>query len=275
MSDPMTPEVRDWMKRTDADPPDAQRSARQVMTRLPEVRQRSRWWPFPVRYRTPTAPTTNATTEYQPRPIPATNGHTPTVIGRTQSMFSPVKAITAGAIVAALGGVMLISQPFEQQGSVPGAETESLAPTWVTGNIQPVEGTCERGKLTSDAGVSRTSYECTQTWTSSDPRLTGDTWGPWIEDTYQTDEGAISVGIEAAYLQNEGGGWACWSEYVIKGVTPTAPTFDNTLTCRGSGGNEGLTAVLVSTPTVDFAAEFAGLIFSGDLPPVPEAPVAE
>ena len=132
MSDPMPPEVRDWMKRTDAEPPDAQRSARQVMTRLPEVRQRSRWWPFPVRYRTPKAPTTNtttnATTEYQPGPIPATNGHTPTVIGRTQSMFSPVKAITAGAIVATLGGVMLISQPFEQQGMRSGGRDRSHRP---------------------------------------------------------------------------------------------------------------------------------------------------
>ena len=190
-------------------------------------------------------------------------------------MFSPVKAITAGAIVAALGGVMLISQPFEQRGSVPAAEGEAIAPTWVTGNIQPVDGSCDRGTVTSDAGVSRSSYECTATWTSSDPRLTGDAWGPWIEDAYQTDEGAISVGTEAHYLQNEGGGWACSSAYVIKGVTPTVPTTDNTLTCHGSGGYEGLTAVLIATPTGEFALEFSGLIFSGDLPPVPEAPAAE
>ena len=36
-------------------------------------------------------------------------------------MLSPVKAITAGALVFAIGGVLLIAQPFEQQGVVPGA----------------------------------------------------------------------------------------------------------------------------------------------------------
>ena len=52
-------------------------------------------------------------------------------------MLSPVKAITAGALVFALGGVMLIAQPFGQQGSVPGAETdtEAEAPAWVTGTL--------------------------------------------------------------------------------------------------------------------------------------------
>ena len=66
---------------------------------------------------------------YQPSPIPAANGHTPTVIGRTQIMFSPAKAITVGALVFAIGGALVIAQPLGQQGStVPGAETEVAAP---------------------------------------------------------------------------------------------------------------------------------------------------
>ena len=51
-------------------------------------------------------------------------------------MFSPVKAITAGALVFALGGVLLIAQPFDQQGgSVPGAATDAdiVPPVEVTG----------------------------------------------------------------------------------------------------------------------------------------------
>jgi hypothetical protein len=95
MSDPMSPEVREWMKRTDAPPPDENESARQVIARLPEVRQRRRWWPFPVFYRSAKPPTTRDASESMSRPIPATNGHTPTVLGRTQSMFSPVKVITS------------------------------------------------------------------------------------------------------------------------------------------------------------------------------------
>ena len=100
-------------------PDDVERSTREVLQRKAHVRQRSRWWPIPVFYRRTRSPTTNDTTEYQPSPIPATNGHTPTVTGRTQSMFSPVKAITAGALIFAIGGVLLIAQPFEPAGSRP------------------------------------------------------------------------------------------------------------------------------------------------------------
>ncbi len=95
-----------------------------------------------------------------------------------------------------------------------------VAPTWVTGNIQPVDGSCSRVAAKDDVGVRHSAYECTDTWTASDPRLTGDVSRPWNEDTYQTDEGEVSVGIEASYLQNEGGGWACWSEYVAAGRHP-------------------------------------------------------
>ena len=249
MSDPKTPEVREWMKRTDAEPPDAQQSARIVMSRLPGVRQHSRWWPFPVRYRTPNVPTTDSTTEYQPTPISAANGHTPTVIGRTRSMLSPVKAITAGAIVAALGGVLLIAQPFERQGNAPGALTGGKAPTWVTGSMQHVDGSCSETGSSNDGAISRHSYECSFTWTSSDPRLTGDVSRPWNEDSYQTDEGPISVGMDAAFLRNEGGDWACSATYLVKGsdpMTQEALTDSSTFTCVGSGGYEGLSAVLVT-----------------------------
>jgi hypothetical protein len=50
-------------------------------------------------------------------------------------MFSPVKAITAGALIFAIGGAFLIAQPFGQQGgSVPGAvtDTEAMRPALVT-----------------------------------------------------------------------------------------------------------------------------------------------
>src|SRR5688572_7328945 len=57
-------------------------------------------------------------------PVPATNGHTPTVRGRTQLMFSPAKAITAGALV--IGGALLIAQPFQQESVVPSAATDPV-----------------------------------------------------------------------------------------------------------------------------------------------------
>jgi hypothetical protein len=192
-------------------------------------------------------------------------------------MFSPVKAITAGVIVAALGGVMLVSQPFEQRGSLPGAEGETTAPTWVTGSMQHVENSCSETGGSLGGGFSRQGYECTFMWTSSDPRLTGDVSKRWNEDTYQTDEGPISLGMDASFLRNEGGDWACSTGYLAKGSSPDGEALadNSTYTCVGSGGYEGLSAVLVSKPAEGFSDEFVGLIFSGDLPPVPEAPAVE
>ena len=116
MSDPMTPEVREWMKQTEVPPPDARQSARGVMARLPEVRRRRRWWPFPVFYQEPQPPPSpSGTSEYQPGPMLATDGQIPTVTWRTQTMFSPAKAIIAGALVFAVGGAFLVVQPLDHK----------------------------------------------------------------------------------------------------------------------------------------------------------------
>ena len=40
-----------WLKGTDPTPPDASQSVAQVMDRLPQTRQRARWWPLPALHR--------------------------------------------------------------------------------------------------------------------------------------------------------------------------------------------------------------------------------
>jgi hypothetical protein len=150
--------------------------------------------------------------------------------------------------------------------------------TWVTGSMQHVDGSCSETGASNDGGSSRHSFECSFTWTSSDPRLTGDASKSWTEDTYQTDDGPISVGTDASFLRNEGGDWACSYPYVVKGSTPDTESLigGSTYTCIGGGGYEGLSAVLVAKPIEDsFSDEFVGLIFPGDPPPLPEAPAAE
>ena len=160
MSDEQMQSVFDeWFEDTDPQPPNAQRIASRVLADVPQTRQRGRWLPFRLFRPKPPTPTATDTTEYQPNPIPATNGQTPTVIGRTSSMLSPVKAITAGAIVFALGGAFLISQPFDQQlATVPAAETDNgRAPTIaVTGTATMMEGPRQR-----------------ESWETTDPRLNG------------------------------------------------------------------------------------------------------
>jgi hypothetical protein len=265
-------EISDHYRETDVAPLDSRESAREVATRLPQVEQvkRRRW-----------RPTWLTRTTQQPTSIPSANGHTPTVPGRTQSMLSPVQAITAGALVFAIGGVLLIAQPFEQQGSiVPGADAEAVASTWVTGDIRPAPS-CSDGDIEMDGDVLRSrNIECSpQTWTSSDPRLTGEVSRRWNEDTYQMDDGpgSKSVYIDAAYLRNEDGGWTCVDSGLDDSgsstVATTTPVY--AYTCIGDGGYDGLSAMLVLEPTVGYSEEFVGLIFPGDFPPVPEPPAAE
>ena len=159
-------------------------------------------------------------------------------------MLSPVKAITAGALVFAVGGVMLIAQPFGQQGSAPGAEAEAIAPTWITGRVDPAPS-CSNGdvEIVGDVRQSR-NVECSpQTWTSSDPRLTGEVVRRWNWDAYETDEGSISVWMDAAYLRNDGGGWACSNSSLAKDDVDVADPL--AFSCVGDGGYAGLSASLV------------------------------
>jgi len=274
MTQPPDNNLHDWLDETVGETPDPIEGTQQVMSQIEETPQAGRWLPFPLFRRKAHA----ATTKYQPGPIPVTNAHSPTVLGRTQSMFSPVNAIAAGALVFAIGGAFLIAQPFDQQGgSVPGAETEDVAATWVTGTVERAPS-CSGSEIEADVGVIRSrNVECSpQTWTSSDPRLTGEVSRWWNEDTYLTDEGSITVSMDAAYLRNEGGGWACSASDLAKGVGSTSGEVTGTThTCIGDGGYEGLSALLASEQGLNYSEEFVGLIFSGDFPPLPGPPAAE
>jgi hypothetical protein len=270
--------VGSWLRDEDAAPPDSLQSARQVAARLPQVRQQSRWWPLPLLRRRPAAPHVIPHTDALPRPIPATNGHNPTVLGRTQTMFSPVKAITAGAIVFAIGGAFLIAGPFEQGGgSLPGAVTDSttVAPVWLTGT-EALGAACEDATSVSDDGVVvRTrGWHCDrQTWETSDPRLTGDVTSTWNADVYRREDGEnITLAAGTYELGNDGGGWHCEYADALKN-SPTEWTDgvnDRTATCIGGDGYDGLTAVLFFRWTGN-STSIEGLVFGGDVPPLPGA----
>jgi hypothetical protein len=198
-------------------------------------------------------------------------------------MFSPAKAITVGALIFALGGVLLIAQPFDQQGgSVPGAatDTDAVPATWVTGDVVS-SPTCSGPTREDDAGVRRErDYLCEpQRWTSSDPRLTGEVVAHWNADVYEPDGDApgssITVATVSYHLRNEAGGWACRTNMLsqVSGFGAEHQAAETAM-CVGDGENDGLSAILV----VDFAtrpATFVGLVFPGDAPPLPEPTAAE
>ena len=173
-------------------------------------------------------------------------------------MFSPAKAITAGALVFTLGGVLLIAQPFDQQGAgVPGAATdeERAAPVEFTavfpGGSQVSDSTCERiGGMTQCKGIAW-SFPISEV---SDSRLAGqmtvtqnqNQWPlqPWLlTETYRivTDDGAWqgsfhsmkdgsgSFGNASVVLVGEGAneGLYAWTDVsdwdVISGAIFSAP----------------------------------------------------
>ncbi len=267
----------EWFEDTDPQPPNAQRTATHVLAHMPQTRQRSRWWPFPIFYRRTRTPTTTDAIDYQPSPIPASNGRTPTVIGRTSSMLSPAKAITAGAIVFAIGGVMLIAQPFQQPSSVPGAEALPVEPTWVTGN-RYWAGSCtgpESREQDGDMTRERGSVCDWTRWDMSDPRLTGDASWRWNADVYRTAEGQRAIIHGAEYLRNEGGGWTCpITRLAPSGNSTTQYNNSDVQFCVGDGGYEGLSALVVSEENRS-TTPLVALIFSGDLPPLPDPPADE
>jgi len=105
-----------WLHDTEVPPPDPKEGARRVASRLPHTKQAGWWLPVLVLRRKRDEPTTPDTIEYQSSAVPATDGHTPTVIGRTQTMFGPSKALIAGALVFAIGGVFPHRPAFRPAG---------------------------------------------------------------------------------------------------------------------------------------------------------------
>ena len=276
-----TPEVGSWLKGREVPHPDSQQTARQVAARLPHISQRSRWWPLPSSRR---PPTTDPTTAYQPSPIPASNSHTPSVIGRTTSMLSPVKAITAGAIVFAIGGTFLIAQPFDQQGSVaPGAEAQAF-PTpvrfsstyrWRGESTPGTRETRDDGvQVTAGEGFAFTSAEAT------DPRFAGP-MAMTLNRVHHPDEGDITLG--GYRIETEDGAWQEVPTAALQFEEDTAdwragrmPPADNIQfrTFIGEGDYAGLIAVAQATWWPDGGSreeiQLDGWVIEGDLPDAPE-----
>ncbi len=265
------PVVRVWLKRTEAEPEDVRRSTGHVSARVEQTRQRGRWWPLPSFRSPPGPPNTDQSNDYQPTSIPAPNGHTPTITGRTRLMFSPATAITAGALVFAIGGVLLIAQPFGQQSGPPGAASD-LDPievaAWVTGTVTEVRSddtdhlgdvrVLQEGKSAND-GVHLTSH-----WAASDPRLTGSgtydsNWHSYLFQNMKVEASRYTV-------QNDEGQW-------VGTGTTVASSSDivdtHTIILRGEGGYEGLTTYVVMDNGPS-PASFYAAIFPGDMPAAPD-----
>jgi hypothetical protein len=190
-------------------------------------------------------------------------------------MFSPAKAITAGALVFALGGVLLIAQPFDQQGSsVPGAATdaEAMRPALVTGTMVHHYPSETDGRVeTSDARLTGdVTFDATLE-SIPDP-IVPDIEGLGAGDVEDFARWGAELFWGSLLIENDAGTWE--GQFVC---APTVATHGFEDPCvielTGGGAYEGLSAVLVEGDRLDIADgsnethTLDGLIFAGNLPP--------
>ena len=205
-------------------------------------------------------------------------------------MFSPVKAITAGALVFAIGGMLLLAQPFEQQGSsVPGAASDEVfePPVEVTGTVRLDVFGCSRQELGGDLTTTtraRARHTCRTTNQMSDARLTGAVTviyeNHYIDgsdlpvfagcDKDIDDECAFELALESGALsiENADGTWRgrpTLNPFV--GFPGSDQPATRLMLLDGEGGYEGLAALLEFTGTSP--ASVHGFIIDGGFPPDP------
>ena len=129
----MQPLLDAWFHDRDEAARDASGDIARVMADVPRTRQPGRWWPLPA-FDRPVSMFPSR--ELAPAPIPATNGPRP---ARGFTMFSALRFIAAGIIVALFGGFLLagvLTTP--QEGEVlPAAVTDSPEPETTTAPTEP------------------------------------------------------------------------------------------------------------------------------------------
>jgi hypothetical protein len=273
--------LADWLADTTTSDHDPSKSARQVMAKVPKTRQRGRWWPLPsVRRSTPSVVRADLP---QRTPVSAPLGDTPTVIGRTQSMFSPAKAIAAAALVFAVGGVLLIAQPFDQQGGgVPGAATDGAAQVAVVSgqfeSMRTTKGPQFLPKLDGMEGTMRDEEQVGRA-EMSDARLTGDVTLTFNFDRWQSDqfeaEGDAAIFWGTVSIENEVGTWVGTHMAADQGAADQGEVsswVSKYMELVGTGAYEGWSAILYESETFDPISDEStssvnGMVFPGDLPP--------
>lgn len=265
-TDQLTPVVRRWLRHTEATPPDARQSARQVLARMPYVRQRGRWWPLPSLRRKSTSALPSLDREQRFAAIPETPYRFPTATGRTRLMFSPVKVILAGALSLALGGALLVTQPF-QAPSGPGGQPMPAGPaaaSLITGTL-----TCDGGddRIYGDGWYQgHGSLACTSE--ADDPRVTGPASLDWNFACYrEADDSCVFWGV----LDIEGldGSWSGTYTGVDDAVLWKAGTggAEMVFALTGSGGYDGWSYVFHMSNRIVPTVPVNGLIYEGPLPP--------
>jgi hypothetical protein len=204
------------------------------------------------------------------RPTPSAKGYPTLITGRSSVMFSPVKAIVAGALTLFVVGLLSIAQPFDQQGAtVPGAPVTSPSPaasvsteaspalpsaTRVTGT--EVVSDIVSGPITTVDGIRQMrGLTATSTDTMDDPRVSGTGAIVGNYDAY----GDVGTQWGTYRLENADGAWeGTWRGVIWSRGGGT----EHTMWLTGSGAYEGLTYYAHTNSSL----RVEGIIFPGEAP---------
>jgi hypothetical protein len=246
----LNPIVGSWLKGTDTPPPDPVGSVNLAMAHVHRTRQFRRWWPLPLVERLSSPALGPPSKELTPTSIPATNGRTPTQIGRTRTMFSAPKLV-AGAAVLALASTLLLSgvltAPAEEP--LPGAEAERTDFIIVTGTSTLSSGSSPAG----DDSM-------------SDPRVSGH--ANLINNYLIGDVDNTGVQWGQYRLANDDGGWEGeWIGFYDSTTIDDLAGIENAMAWAiGTGDYEGWSYVANYTGD-PLALDVRGLLYQGDIPP--------
>lgn len=212
----LEPLVRAWLRRTSGSPHSTSETIGDVMSRLPQTRQRGRWWPLPL-VRRRVAPRPQDTGLEAVSGPHVADGYA-TVTWRVHAMFTPVRAIVAVVLASSIGGLALVAQPFDRQDvGIPAAETtvvgESTGVTGISICRTQLGGSLDEGSMPYRVtGLVLTCQE-----TASDPRVEGDS--------------TVAITIEGwgeGLKLHDPANSITWNDYELKGP-------DGTWSGRGHG----------------------------------------
>lgn len=208
----------------------------------------------------------------------------PAVTGRTRLMFSPAKAIVAGAFVFGLVGVLLIAQPFGQpDGDLRNAATDSAPqpPVEFSGQITCEPPSADRAgpwavvregstQILDGDLWQRRGHAVQQSATMSDPRLEGNHVVSEDRDEYHSAEYPFPIMVASGTrrIENDEGAWQ--GSYTVAYLADgSMTTFTTPLV--GEGAYEGLIAIWEEqTSQTSCTPEVRGVIIDGSVPVAPE-----
>ena len=235
--DQLRPVVDDWLKTTDAPPPDPVGSVHLAMANVRRTRQLGRWWPLSITARLSS---------------PARQPPGEELSTATRALFSIPRLLAGATVLALIAGLLWSGLLTPPQDRSPGVEAEQVEFIVVTGTS------------TISAGPSPAGDDA-----MSDPRVSGH--ANLINNYLIGDEDNTGTQWGAYRLANDDGSWE--GEWIGFYEPPgdedeygTPGTQNAMAWASGTGEYEGWTYVANYTGHL-LGLDVKGLLYQGDIPP--------